>query len=278
MLLISQEDPDNEIDASLTRIMRAKNLHPEIVSRDEKIEGQATPVEIDSKDWNPDYLSIIANERLDYEELARHVEEFRPDLVLPDTLAKLLDRAMKMRNYDEVDHHLNNLREIRNVYGCAIIGSHHFNKQSEGRGGARLIESQAFHAFSECSIYITKPQGFDWRKDWLKADREIKGGGLLPRFEFRMVDAEDEPYESHYRLPRAEADDHTGADKTPHADEDAVRQVLADEPLNTRGIAAALRKAGYKVSPARLQKLLKGMPDLDKDNRGTAGIFYSLKS
>ncbi len=65
-----------------------------------------------------------------FDQLAAEIEEWRPDLIVIDTLSAYMGGARDMNRQNEVGEFLQKHTELAESVGCAILGLAHLNKQS----------------------------------------------------------------------------------------------------------------------------------------------------
>jgi hypothetical protein len=81
---------------------------------------------------------------------------------------------------------LNPLKQISNTTGCSIAIVHHNRKAREGhRAGQQMAGSQAFHAWTESALYLSKDEPVTGQPAVVKVEREDKLDGDL-KFRVRI--------------------------------------------------------------------------------------------
>lgn len=94
----------------------------------------------------------LTEERL--EELASHMREWRPDLVVIDTLSAYMGGARDMHRQNEVGEFLGMLNEIAEETGAAVVGLAHLNKQGNEFPLYRIVGSIGFAATIRSALFL----------------------------------------------------------------------------------------------------------------------------
>jgi hypothetical protein len=88
------------------------------------------------------------------EKLAQEMEEWRPDLVIIDTLAAYMGAERDMHRQNEVGEFLAMLTEMAESVGSAIVGIGHLNKQTNEHPLFRIVGSIGFAATVRSAIFL----------------------------------------------------------------------------------------------------------------------------
>lgn len=89
-----------------------------------------------------------------FDQLAKEIEEWKPDLVVIDTLSAYMGSARDMHRQNEVGEFLQRLTEIAESVGCAILGLAHLNKQSGEDPLYRIVGSIGFVASVRSALFL----------------------------------------------------------------------------------------------------------------------------
>ncbi len=284
VLIIHQEDSDDYIQEQLAKIVRhmglgersepGREIRPMVVEGNVVQEMGLHGITL----YPPDELldrniRLVLNQGIDLlnEEDWRAVDEemskFDPDLTIVDTAISVMP-GLKAKEYAEASRAINFPRTLARKHRSAMFAVHHSNKEAAGSGGENLMDSNAFHAASECSIYAHKKhKGKKLPREKVRWEREIKGVGGLADV---LIEVTETSREISYEVIDDEDDGHTGGEeKPPTADEEAVRSVLREVPghrLSQNKLIVELRAVGFAVSVTKLPKMLKAMPDVEWNN------------
>jgi AAA domain/Bifunctional DNA primase/polymerase, N-terminal/Primase C terminal 1 (PriCT-1) len=88
------------------------------------------------------------------DEMAQKIEEWRPDLVVIDTLTAYMGGKRDMNRQNEVGEFLVRLTEIAESVGCAIVGVAHLNKQGNEHPLYRIVGSIGFVASIRSALFL----------------------------------------------------------------------------------------------------------------------------
>jgi AAA domain len=282
VLVIHQEDSDDYIQEQLGKIItemglgerveRGREIRPMVVEGNKVIEmGLHAVILHPPHELLDRNLRLVLNQGVDllkeedWNAVDEEMAKFAPDLTIVNTTISVMP-GVKAKEYAEISRAINFPRTLARKHRSAMFCVHHSNKEASGSGGENLMDSNAFHAASECSIYAHKKhKGRKLPREKVRWEREIKGVGGL---EDLLIEVTETSRTISYAVVEDDDDDHTEADekKPPSVDEDAIRQVLRNVPghrLSQNKLIAELRAAGYAVSVTKLPKLLKAMPDVD---------------
>lgn len=91
------------------------------------------------------------------------------DVIIVDTMTKLLQGIESMNDAAQLSPHLGALRDIAGRTGVAILGLHHTNK-----GNGTFAGSHAFAAYSDTLLTMTKKERDDGRR-FLKVQSRLPG-------------------------------------------------------------------------------------------------------
>lgn len=94
----------------------------------------------------------LTNERLEL--LAEHMEEWRPDLVVVDTLSAYMGGGRDMHRQNEVGEFMALLTEMAEATGSAIVGLAHLNKTSAENPLYRIVGSIGFAASIRSALFF----------------------------------------------------------------------------------------------------------------------------
>lgn len=94
----------------------------------------------------------LTNDRLEL--LAEHMEEWRPDLVVVDTLPAYMGGGRDMHRQNEVGEFMALLTEMAEATGCAIVGLAHLNKTSTDNPLYRILGSIGFAASIRSALFF----------------------------------------------------------------------------------------------------------------------------
>ncbi|MDR6955520.1 hypothetical protein J2X65_004900 [Ancylobacter sp. 3268] len=94
----------------------------------------------------------LTDERI--EAMAAFMREWRPDLVVIDTLSAYMGGARDMHRQNEVGEFLGRLTELAEETGAAILGLAHLNKQSGGMPLYRVVGSIGFMATIRSALFM----------------------------------------------------------------------------------------------------------------------------
>ena len=117
-------------------------------------------IELELPERIPLYLSIHQGFRFspqNIEVLRGHIETYKPKFILVDPLYQMLMGIDEFKTSEVVETVLAPVKAIRAEFGCSACIVHHVTKHaSSTRGGERMYGSQAFHAWSESALHLTK--------------------------------------------------------------------------------------------------------------------------
>jgi hypothetical protein len=274
VLIIHQEDRDAYIRQQLGRIARHMGLGEHAKWGDEIRPGLRKWI-LYPPDVALDDIHLVLNQGVnllsekDWREVDEIMAAVKPVLTFVDTIISVMPGA-KIKEYGEVSRAVDLPRRLARTHNSTMLCIHHSNKDASGSGGENLMDSQAFHAASEASLYAHKKIGKrKLPRTQVRWEREIKGGSSdTPDL---LVEFMETAREIYCRI--VDDDAHTGADgeQKEAADENAVREVLrgvSGHCLTQNKLLAALRAADYTISPTRLPKMLIAMPDVEKTDLG----------
>jgi AAA domain/Bifunctional DNA primase/polymerase, N-terminal/Primase C terminal 1 (PriCT-1) len=94
----------------------------------------------------------LTKERMDA--LAEEMENWRPDLVVIDTLSAYMGAERDMHRQNEVGEFLAQLTEMAEATGCAVLGIGHLNKQSVEHPLYRIVGSIGFAASIRSALFL----------------------------------------------------------------------------------------------------------------------------
>jgi RecA-family ATPase len=93
--------------------------------------------------------NVFAESKFVYEDIQAAIEEFKPNLVVLDTLFDIVQME-SINDYKEVKMALSKMRTIARETGTHILGVHHTNKGGEGNNS--IMGSNAIHGALDCLI------------------------------------------------------------------------------------------------------------------------------
>jgi AAA domain len=88
--------------------------------------------------------------------LREEIEEWRPDLVIIDTLSAYMGAARDMHRQNEVGEFLAELTEIAESAGCGVLAIAHLNKKSGEHPIYRVVGSIGFVASIRSALFLGK--------------------------------------------------------------------------------------------------------------------------
>lgn len=94
----------------------------------------------------------LTNDRLEL--LSEHMEEWRPDLVVVDTLSAYMGGGRDMHRQNEVGEFMALLTEMAEATGSAIVGLAHLNKTSTENPLYRIVGSIGFAASIRSALFF----------------------------------------------------------------------------------------------------------------------------
>lgn len=94
----------------------------------------------------------LTNDRLEL--LSEHMEEWRPDLVVVDTLSAYMGGGRDMHRQNEVGEFMALLTEMAEATGSAIVGLAHLNKTSAENPLYRIVGSIGFAASIRSALFF----------------------------------------------------------------------------------------------------------------------------
>lgn len=211
----------------------------------------------------------LTNERLEL--LSEHLEEWRPDLVVVDTLSAYMGGGRDMHRQNEVGEFMALLTEMAEKTGSAIIGLAHLNKQSTENPLYRIVGSIGFAASIRSALFFG-PDPEDPARVALahgKANQSEKGKTII--FEKIGGGRNDVPV---LRPVGFSSADHLDVCRVPknavgrpsserEAAEEFVLEYLSDEPIAWAGVELAATARSI-ASPATLNLV---RADLAKSGR-----------
>jgi len=181
VLYIQEELSASELHKRMRWVARSKELGGEIDVTPRGISVKfpsSIPMYVRSRKQF-DLTSVPDLEALQHEIVSREVK-----LVILDPLQMMLgsgdeNSASSMRPI------LLNLQALKELTGCSIMLIHHYAKPSANNpkvGGQRMLGSQAFHAWVECGLYLSKPEPYITH-----VEREFRNFEPFPDFEIEYV-------------------------------------------------------------------------------------------
>ena len=155
VLLLQEEDPKWRLAHRLKVMAEHKGITP--VKGELTEEGlllKYAPLDI------PLYASVggafeFGNEDK-VEAMEQAIKEYKPRMVILDPFFMLTSGFDEYKT-GEMTGILNRMKYWRNEYGCSIAVVHHY-KKGDGEGHDRLYGSMALYAWSENSLFVTKPR------------------------------------------------------------------------------------------------------------------------
>jgi hypothetical protein len=180
VLLIQEEIEDAEMKKRLRHIAMAKGLGGTV----EKVDGS---IRVRLPEPVPLYLRNRQGFDLtntgQKDGLRKEIEDKEIKLLILDPLQMMLGDADENRA-SEIRPILVWLLQLKEETGCAILILHHFGKDTEKKGGRRLLGSQAFHAWTSSALFLEK-EGSTTR-----VEREFRNFEVLPNFTVDYVGEE----------------------------------------------------------------------------------------
>jgi len=199
----------------------------------------------------------LTNERLEL--FAEHMEEWRPDLVVVDTLSAYMGGGRDMHRQNEVGEFMALLTEMAESTGSAIVGLAHLNKTSTESPLYRIVGSIGFAASIRSALFFG-PDPNDPTRVALahgKSNQSEKGRTII--FEKVGGGREDVPLlkpvefsdADHFDVCRVQKNAVGRPSSEAQAAETFVLEFLSDEPTAWKALelAAAARSIS---SPATL--------------------------
>ncbi|WP_137390942.1 AAA family ATPase [Rhodoligotrophos defluvii] len=187
----------------------------------------------------------LTNDRLEL--LSEHMEEWRPDLVMVDTLSAYMGGGRDMHRQNEVGEFMALLTEMAEATGSAIVGLAHLNKQSTENPLYRIVGSIGFAASIRSALFFG-PDPDDPGRVALahgKANQSEKGKTIV--FEKIGGGRDDVPVlrpfafsdADHYDVCRVQKNAVGRPSSERQAAEEFVLEYLSDEPTKWKAVQLA---------------------------------------
>lgn len=210
-----------------------------------------------------------------FDELAKELAEFQPDLVIVDVLNKV--HGADENAAKEMTPVMQHFEALRREHSCGFLICHHFRKSapdgSAGRGNQRMRGSSVLGGWSECSLYLSQMGSGS-----VRVERESKNPTLEP-FLIRIQGAKDEAGE-----PISVKLVYQGETTVAQVTEDLNKMLEAVETAYAQGgeEACTARKVAERAgcSPGTARKRLEMLAEAGKaarrpiGTRGGKGVAY----